>query len=126
MAYISIYRKISFVSAVIVCAFSYYYFGNAKIFYSVKNRQFKFILENDIYNESYHVAAFSTRWNVILDDLNLLNVKTLNDEEVFSSTPVIVTAISSNHIVPYKRFLQVFENVYNNNKLIYLYDLGLK
>lgn len=82
------------------------------------------MLSNDFDNTS--VSAFNTSWNRILEELNLLNVKITDDKTVFSSFPVIGTAISSNHLGPYKEFLQTVENFYNNTKLIYLYDLGLK
>lgn len=137
-AYKNTCRSVSFVSLVVTCVVCYYhftnpvvinfvsYFINATIVNSEKNLQFEFIFANDFQNNSSNASSFKTSWNIILDELNLLNVRTLNDEKILTSTPIIGTAISSNHVGPYKEFLRSVENFYKNKKLVYLYDLGLK
>lgn len=128
-----------FVTVVVTCALYYYHFkiftatkfvsyvvNDSKFFETKKNLQFECMFVNEFSNNSYHGLVFSTRWNDILDELNLLNVKTLDDEKILTSTPVIGTAISSNHLGPYKEFLRTVENFYKNKTFVYLYDLGLK
>lgn len=77
-------------------------------------------------NVTYYGKRFDKKWNYYLHNLNLLDVQTDDDEKVFNSSPVIVTAISSNHFRESFNLLKSISNVYQNKKMVYVYDLGLR
>lgn len=87
--------------------------------------QSSFSLANSFDKVSNHGIPFDTKWNIYLDKFDLLNIKNINSNVVLSSTPVIGTAVSSNHFSEILSLLKSLTVVYKDTKMVYIYDLGL-
>lgn len=72
------------------------------------------------------IKPFSPQTISYLGALNLLekDIENVNDTFVLNSNPVIVSAISSNHLKEFQNLLSDLR-VLNMAKLVYLYDIGL-
>lgn len=88
------------------------------------NYQFKF---RGFYNNTLYVGKpFNSKWNKILMKLNLFQIKTIKDDVVLNTKPKIVTAFSDNHFGEAKRLVTKLNQVYGNEKILYVYNLGLR
>lgn len=98
---------------------------NTSLSRSQSTLQSSFSLANSFDKVSNHGIPFDTKWNIYLDKFDLLNIKNINSNVVLSSTPVIGTAVSSNHFSEILSLLKSLTVVYKDTKMVYIYDLGL-
>lgn len=87
--------------------------------------QFTFSFKKYYMRNIFRGRPFDKKWNPFLVDLDLFNVTNVDDETVLQSSPVVVTAFSSNHFENGIQFLDSFRKIYDL-KMVYIYDIGLK
>lgn len=90
------------------------------------NLKTSFRLMNTFDKVSNHGIPFDIKWNVYLEEFDLLNVKNINSTAVLSSTPIIGTAVSTNHFYEFGFLIRSLAAVHNNTKMLYIYDLGMR
>lgn len=68
------------------------------------------------------------KWNIYLNELNLLDIRNIDDEKVLLSEPIIATAISSNHVKKFLNLLTSLSYICKRkwNHIVYVYDLGVE
>lgn len=125
--YLVLKNKGKILFSVFIAALIYFYSKHPILFacnFNTLDTEFRLL---DLFgNASFHAIPFDKKWNIYLKRVKLLNVAKVSDEEIFKSVPIIGTAISSNHFRELQRMLRSLSNVYNNTKLVYVYDLGLQ
>lgn len=86
----------------------------------------KFQFETIFNNVTHKGLPFDTKWNVYLERMGLLDVTSTDDNKVLNSKPVMVSAVSSNHFVYFLKFMHSLVKVYKPEKMLFIYDLGLR
>lgn len=102
-------------------------YSSTSLYQNIENilhKEFKFYYKiNDVYK---YGAPFNLKWNSVLDQLNLLNIKTIDDEIIYFSVPIIGTAVSSNNFREINQLLHSLSIFFKSKKIVYVYDLGLR
>lgn len=87
------------------------------------NTEFRFQMFNDTKKFG---KGFDKKWNVYLNETNLLNVPIVDDETVLNSSPVITTGFNSQCYGRAQGLFNSLRKLYNDTKIVYVYDLGLR